>query len=438
MAKRRIRGATLTINNGSVVVYYHHESTMKLPTGVTISKKKNKSNKFVEWDYKRLTLDAGVDDFQTKHLIIQGALKRANDLLEENAKEGNFLTGTELEHLLINQQRNKQIIRSALLLEMYNQFYQSKKEDLEVHGKIISLKDYTSFHNNIVDYEKVHNVSVKIKEIDTQFLKDFHKWLRLKCPKSVQTPEGIHHLKTKGNLAAKTLRKRFDIFKEFFRYLQVNKIVTDYEFLKDYSKKNLQNVTTTKVTLTVEEVYKLYDFDFGNDRLNKIKQLFVFACLTGMRWGDLQTFDARFIKNGVYQKTAQKTANSSGAKVQLPLCDTAMEILKLNGNSLKPLMKSNVHANEDIKEALKITGYFDAITNLVDKNTGENLRRYEAITMHKGRDTFITNLVGITPLTELMKYTGHTKLSTLQLYVDQTRGVNHNFVNEAFKRPKNG
>ena len=439
MAKKGTRLASLTVNNGSVVVYYHKGSTMKLPTGVTINKKKSKNGKFIEWDYKRQTLSADVEDFTSRHAILQKAIKQANDILEENAVNGIFLTGEELEQIITKHRTNKQVVRSAFVIDLYTQFHDDKKLDLQSNGNIISLKDYTSFFNILIDFEKVHATTLKIADIDISFLKKLHYWLKTKSPKSVETPDGIHHLKTKGNHGAKTLRKRFDIFKEFLKYLQVNKFIEDYEFLKEYVKKNLPNTTSTKVTLTVEEVYKLYDYDFDNERLNKIRQLFTFACLTGMRWGDLESFDSRFIQNRetspVYKKRAQKTANSSGAIVELPLCHTAIEILKQHDYSLKPLLFSNVKANEYVKEALKATGYFDEITNLVDKETGEYLRRYEAITMHKGRDTFITNLVNVTPLNELMKYTGHSKLTTLQKYIDQTRKVNPQYVNNTFIRP---
>ena|GEM_PF-1995743 len=441
MPKKGIRLANLTVNNGSVVVYYHKETTMKLPTGVIIDKTKNKNRKFKQWDYARHTLSGDVPDFTTRHTIIQNLLQKVNKILEENAKDGVFLTGAELESIINKEKTEKQILRSTLLIDMYRQFHEEKKQDFEVKGKIISLKDYTSFLNILIDYEMVHGVNLKIIEIDTPFLKKLHYWLKKKCPKTVETPQGIHKLVTKGNHGAKTLRKRFDILKEFFSYLQANNFVTNYEFIKDYTKKNLPNSKTIKTTLTVDEVYRFYDFDFQNEKYNNIKQLFTFACLTGMRWGDLENFDRRFISNEdkapVYKRMAQKTADSSAAIVELPLCETAMEILKNNDYSLKNIMPSNVKANLYVKEALEITGYFNEITNIVDKETGEYLRRFEAITMHKGRDTFITNLVNVTPLNELMKYTGHSKLSTLQKYIDQTRSVNHTYVNEAFKRNYN-
>jgi hypothetical protein len=72
--------------------------------------------------------------------------------------------------------------------------------------------------------------------------------------------------------------------------------------------------------------------------------------------------------------------------------------------------------------------FLNTYTQIIDKETGNYKRRYEAITLHKGRDSFITNLVDTTPLNELMKYTGHKKPSTLQGYIDKKRPVKMDYV----------
>ena len=41
------------VNNGSVVIYYGVNGIMRFPTGVKISKDKDKQNKFKDWDSKK-------------------------------------------------------------------------------------------------------------------------------------------------------------------------------------------------------------------------------------------------------------------------------------------------------------------------------------------------------------------------------------------------
>jgi integrase len=81
-----------------------------------------------------------------------------------------------------------------------------------------------------------------------------------------------------------------------------------------------------------------------------------------------------------------------------------------------------------LKIVCKESGLFNEITRIKNKETQTYMFKYETITGHKGRDTFITNLIENTPINEIMKYTGHTKVSTLMKYVDKSRKVNSNYV----------
>ena len=81
-----------------------------------------------------------------------------------------------------------------------------------------------------------------------------------------------------------------------------------------------------------------------------------------------------------------------------------------------------------LHDLLKESNLFSEVTLAEDAETGRQLKRYELLSMHRGRDTFITNLINIVPLHELMSYTSHEKLSTLQKYIDYTRDINPEYV----------
>ncbi len=439
MSKKGVRIAQLKVNNGSVVIYYSHKGITRYPTGITIDKKK-KGRKYIEWDYKNNHLQPFIKDYHTRRDKVDFWLKSANDILEENFKEdGSTLSAAELNDYLTNVRLDKEQVNTSLFLSVYKEFHEQKKERLAVLGNPISLKDYTSFMNLISDYEKIHQKKIRIKDVNVVFVEKLHIWMAQKLEKEYRIDGNIYKPITKGGLNAKTIRKRFDTFKEFMKYLQDKKgLINSYTFLSDYVKNYVPNHDATKVTLTIKEVFKLYDYKFESIHLDKIKDLFVFACLTGMRWGDLEAFDSKFIieqsDGRVYKRKANKTKNSSNASIQVPLCPTVIEILEKYDYKLSSIMTSNVNANRYVKEALKTTGYFDDIVEIVDKETGQYLRKYDTLSMHKGRDTFVSNLINVTPLNELMQYTGHSKLSTLQKYIDKNRPVHTNYVNEVFKR----
>lgn len=437
MGKNDLRFAVLQPNNGSVVIYYSRNGIMRFPTGISISKKKNKDGKFADWDYKANRIKpvaSNALDLNTK-LTLQ--INKANNLLEEAFRDGSILTAGEFENLLKTEDHHVMIKRTSLLVSMYEQFWERKREYFQARDTSISLKDYTSLKHMLQDYEMIKGKNYRVKEVDNLFLHDLLNWMQMPQPTSI----GNHKLKTKGMLNSKTLKKRFDVFLQFFKFLKGLKMVEDIEFIRDFMFKEIRVIPTQKVTLDIEEVHKLYEHRFSSHRLNKIKELFVFGCFTGIRWTDLVKFDSRFIrispdgKGKIYKNEASKTRRSSGLLYQIPMCDVVLEILESNGNSLKPLLVSNDKANQYIKEAMQVTGKFDDITNIKDKKTGQYLKRYEAVTMHKGRDTFITNLIESVPLAELMKYTGHKKLSTLQKYYDASRPVKHSYIT-VFNQPK--
>jgi hypothetical protein len=211
--------------------------------------------------------------------------------------------------------------------------------------------------------------------------------------------------------------------------LQEQKIVnTDYAAIITKYNKTIKKDGNNKETLDVKEIHALYKFNFTEPNKIIVRDLFVFLCLTGIRYQDLYEFDKRFI---VKSKTEEgyiyfRPASKTGIDYQIPLCKIVIEILKKYNYELPKI--SDQHGNRMIKEVLKETELFNDITTVFDKDKKDYKTRYEAITLHKGRNSFITNLVEITPLNELMKYTGHKKLSTLQSYIDKKRPVQMKFI----------
>lgn len=423
-------------NNTTIVIYYSHAGQeMRYPTGVSISSEKNSKREYKDWDYSKNMLKTYVADFETKKAKINALVEKANAIISEKYKMDILLSKKELEELLTQEEQFRTKNIAANFSELYPGFLEMKRQQFEANNSIQSLKDFTSTRNLLYDYEAYKGRKYKVYEIDNLWFKDFTNFMRLERAESI----GEYKYHTKGNMADKTIKKRYDVLSQYFDYLKDLKInVTDtIDKLKKYKSREIKPIRTDKVTLNIQEIHQLYKFNFDDKKLENIRDVFVFDCFTGIRFEDLRKFDKQFIEQKdegfIYKKIASKTKHSSAVKYVIPLCDIALEILKKYNYKL-PII-SNQKSNDYLKEALKKTGYFDGVTELQHKDTGEYKRRYEAITMHKGRDTFISNLVDTTPLNELMKYTGHTKLSTLQGYIDTNREVKMNYI-KAFNQPK--
>ena len=435
MKKIKHRQATVRLNNTSVVIYYSFQGIeMRYPTGIRIEPIKDKDGKFINWDYKnnRLKLASNngknsdlIEILETKQTRIDNLLEKANKFINEYFSIGAEMFPGQLE-LLLNDKENVQFTKANTnLIEYFNQFLERKRQHFNARGKIISLKDYNSTLLLLKDFEKFKKTEFRIAFITNLWLEDIVNYMSTKHPKYYNE----YKVNSRGEMANSTIKKRLDIIAEFFTYLKELKVVsTEQEELVRKFKKSIKKQPIRKETLDIQEIHKLYKFKFVEKHFDQIRDLFIFLCLTGIRFQDLVEFDKKFIKkaktgNGfVYVKAASKTS----LDYNIPLCKIVLEILGKYNYELPKV--TDQYGNRAIKEALKITELFDDYTQIRNKETQEYKRRYEAITLHKGRDSFITNLVDTTPLNELMKYTGHKKLSTLQGYIDKKRPVKMDYI----------
>lgn len=428
--------ASVKLNGTSVVIYYSYKGEeLRYPTGIKISPEKDKSGKHIYWDDKNSRLKIpnhrDVPTYQLAQKLkaeqkaIDEILGIVNNLITKSFTSGLIISPRYLKMQLDELNETNYLKANIDFFDYFIQFLERKKIHFNARGNIISLKDYTSTKLLLDDYQNFKGLDILISHINNLWLEDFVIYMSNKHPDFY----GDHKVSSKGEMANSTILKRLNILTEFFTYLFKLNIVTinEVEVLRNF-KKTIKKKPTSKETLDINEIHKLYEFKFGNKELEKVRDLFVFLCLTGIRYQDLFVFDKKFIKPSkqgdglIYQRKASKTS----LDYNIPLCKIVIEILYKYKYELPKI--SDQYGNKMIKEVLKETKLFNAHTQIIDKETKQYKKRFEAITLHKGRNSFITNLVDTTPLNELMKYTGHKKLSTLQSYIDASRPVKMDYI----------
>jgi len=424
---------TPKVNNGSIVIYYGVDGIMRFPTGIKISKDKIRNNKFKEWDYKKEMVRVEVRNSTEMNKTIENWLTKADDIVSKHIKEGVKVSAKELKAELTKIKNGNVETRTSIFLDHYEDYMERKRVQLIERGNRsdISFITYGTFKSTIIDYEAENNIRLKIIDVtNTEWLNNFHSWLTKPRPKQITVEGQVYKFKTGGKLKPASVDKRFEVLTGFFTFLKEKKLLSDDSFLKNYKRSEITVLPKIKTTLTVDEIHMLYDYKFENETKENVKLLFLFACLTGFRWTDIENFDKSFIKKikdrPVYEHIASKTKNSMGKISKIPLCDLAIKILIELDYNLK--IYCNGYTNRTLHKLLKETAIFNQPTLATDKNTGRRFKRYELITMHRGRDTFITNLIATVPLNELMNYTSHEKISTLQKYIDHSRDINPNYV----------
>jgi len=179
--------------------------------------------------------------------------------------------------------------------------------------------------------------------------------------------------------------------------------------------KRLQFDTDT-IYLNEQEIDKMYILDLSkNKRLERIRDLFIVECLTGVRYGDLM----KITKEYIFKDSIKIKVSKTGQVLHTLLLPTTTKILKKYNFILPKISNSNY--NKYIKEVGKIAGINESITKDTQKSgkaVSFKRKKYQLITTHTARRSFATNMYkrGYSPV-QIMSITGHKKESTFLKYI---------------------
>ena len=88
------------------------------------------------------------------------------------------------------------------------------------------------------------------------------------------------------------------------RNLGLLKTFLNYSYQEGFTSKDtfkkfkVTREITPQQTLTIDEVKKLYEFQFPSARLERTRDLFVLSCLIGMRYSDFKRIKKENIEDG--------------------------------------------------------------------------------------------------------------------------------------------
>ena len=150
--------------------------------------------------------------------------------------------------------------------------------------------------------------------------------------------------------------------------------------------------------LTREEIERIANKDFGVERLNQIRDLFVFQCLTALSYSDMASLVKSDIQTDAQGRPyIQKQRQKTSVTYTIPLLPKAIAILE-RYNYILPVL-SNQKYNSYLKEIAVVCG--------IDKN----------IHSHLSRHTFATIALnaGI-PIEIVSKILGHSNVNITQAH----------------------
>lgn len=328
----------------------------------------------------------------------------------QNNNEGRQPTINELKELLDIKFRNAEVKVKLNLFQFIEQFIEESKSRTHLKtGKKLTT-------NTILMYKQclktIREFSLKYQvrsDFDTINMNWYYQYL--------------NYLTRDLNLAQNTAGNRIKSLKVFLSEAVERGLTANFSFKsKKFKKLTEENF---EIYLTETELIELENLDLSaNDKLNKVRDLFLLGAWTGLRFSDFISIMPENIEGNFFKIKTRKT----GETVVIPIHRTVQKILdKWNGityNSLPPSI-SNVKMNEYLKELGKMLPSLNVeITKGITKGgvyIEKAFKKYEILKTHTARRSFSTNAYkrGI-PTISIMKLTSHTTEKNFLRYIKAT------------------
>ena len=307
----------------------------------------------------------------------------------------------------------ERVTKVSSFFEVYDKFTEEKIKLKE--WKKATIKRYKNIRNLLEEFEEVADYKLTFGKINKKFFTEFTDF--------------CYEYK---NHYTNTFSRNVGLFKTFMFWSLKN----DYAYNSTFTEfKKPQRVLTREEVLSLEELKELYQFNCGNTNLEKVKDSFVFQCLTGMRYGELKLINRRIITpdNCILLKEEK---NSSKPVRLIPMSETALSILRKYDYEL-PLI-SNQKQNDAIKEVIKKFGLAHKVEYSRTKGVIQETfikHFYERISTHTARRSFITIMRNqhIADKT-IMSISGHRHLKTFNMYHQVTDSTKIDAVKAVFEK----
>ena len=213
-----------------------------------------------------------------------------------------------------------------------------------------------------------------------------------------------YYLKTVDHLSNNTAMKKIKQLKKVISIAIANEWIEKSPFLSfKCSYRDPQ-----REALSSEELELLKTKNFSTERLTVIRDIFLFGCYTGLRFGDIQKLSLNNIIKGIDGgKWLMVDTIKTGDRCNIPLLEPAIQLIDKYKDSPECLLSKTlfpVRSNQKVNEYLKEIGEIAGIK--------------KKLHFHIARHTFATTITlnnGVS-LETVGKMLGHRSIRTTQTY----------------------
>jgi integrase len=392
MAKVKFKLKEPNSKNDTLIylMYYYQYNEFKYSTGEKINPKfwnpktyrAKETRQFVEYP-----------EFNTRLDKIENAVNNAfRKLLNDGIQPTNALLKTEVEAEL-----------KGHVLKPRKQTFLNFVESYIAESITLKRQGTIKVYNTTFKYLKEYSAKYKPIDFDTITLEFYNNYTTF--------------LYKDYFLSANTVGKHIKTIKSFMNEATERGINENLEFRKKKFKTIREEADT--VYLSIKELDRFEKLNLSSSpRLERVRDLFLIGCFTGLRFSDFTQINEENInveKSMLFIRT-QKTSE----RVAIPLHKTVKSILAKYKNRL-PKAYANQVMNNYIKEVASLANVKEltetTITRggIVEKSV---VPKFKLISTHTARRSFATNVyLADVPAISIMKITGHKTERSFMAYI---------------------
>ena len=293
-------------------------------------------------------------------------------------------------------------IRSKSLCQIFQEYIDDARKSIGIDVKKDTVYSYERTYDLLKDYMKVtyKRNDFALQELNLSFIDKFNVYLR-------------SELKHKKNTAVKHLRCLMRV---------VNVAVANRHLSFDpFLNFKAQREICERVFLTEEELRILINKDFRIKRLERVRDLFVFCCFTGLSYSDVKTLTPEHFETDTHGRIwIKKKRVKTGVLFRVPLLPIPKLILEKykGGDKLLPVVDlSSMDAY--LKEIAELCG--------INKNISSHTARFTFATT-----VTITNRISLEVVSKMMGHTNTRMTSHYAKIIDKYIGEEMDKLNALY------
>lgn len=352
-----------------------------------------------EWDSTRQRVKGTNESAKAINAVLKQILNRLYKKEAELLERGYVLTADLLRDAFLDK---VDAIQSKTLVQTYQEFLDNLKQEVGIKTSDDTYYNYFRAFELTKEYmrKKFKRDDMQLFELNHSFIANLDTFLRT-----------TYH--QKQNTAVKYLK----CLKHVINIAVANGNIPANPFVNYKTEREVVD----KPFLTEEELRIIINKDFAIKRLERVRDIFIFSCFTGLSYSDVKTLDkTHFCHDEFGRVWIKKHRVKTGVLFRVPLLPIPKLILEKykGGEKLLPVIDIG-STDAYLKEIADLCG--------INKN----------ISFHTARFTFATTvtLTNRVSMEVVSKMLGHTNTRMTEHYakiVDEYIGKEMDNINNAF------